>query len=207
MTYTLLPNSGQSLGQTRSDIRTNFSLIQTAQDTNHVAIDGSGAGKHKFLQMPEQGSAPATAADEAGFYAKVGTTPAQSNLFFRGENSVGGPPGGFEYQLTRAISASTASFGNITTALPSSNGFGGWTFLPGNLLMQFGTFNPNTSITVEFPIPFNATPFSIQLTGSFDNSTAFRVGVSTGTVTSSQFVFEGSVTSHANPIYFVAIGV
>lgn len=201
MTFTLVPNSGQSLGQTKSPIRTNFSLIQTAQDTNHVALGLAGQGKHKFLQMPEQGSAPATAVNEAGFYAKVGTFPAESNLFFRGENS------GFEYQFTRAVSASTASFGNNTVALPSANGFGGWTFLPGNLLMQFGTFNPNTSTTVQFPIAFNAIPFSIQLTGSFDNSSSFRVGVSTTTVTNAQFVFEGSVTSHANPIYFVAIGV
>lgn len=150
--------------------------------------------------MPEQSSAPTTGPNEAGFYSKVGTSPAQSNLFFRGESN------GFEYQLTRAISASTASFSTITQALGSANGFGGWTFLAGDLLMQYGYFNPNTSTTVQFPIPFTSAPFSVQLTVSADNNSTFRVGVATGSLTNSQFVFEGSVSSHANPIYFIAIG-
>lgn len=195
------PENGQSLGASKVPIRDNFTSIVADLGVNHVAINLADQGKHKFLQMPEQGSAPTTAANEGGFYAKVGTLPAETDLFFRGESN------GFEYQLTRVIAASTASFGTNTVALGSANGFGGWTFLPGNLLLQYGRFNPNTSTTVQFPIAFNAAPFSVQLTGSAANNSTFRAGVSTGTLTASQFVFEGSVNANWNPIYFIAIGV
>lgn len=143
---------------------------------------------------------PATAVNEGGVYVDVGTSPAEANLFYRGENS------GFNYQLTRAISASTASFSTNSVALGSANGFGGWTFLPGNLLMQYGYFNPNTSTTVIFPIAFTSTPFSVQLTPSVSSNTTVRTGVSTGTLTNSQFVFQGSVNAALNPVYFIAIG-
>ena len=195
-----IPISGDTLGGTRDRIRTNFQLIASVEAINHVAFGSLGQGKHKFLQMPEQASAPTTAANEGGFYSKVGANPAETNLFFRGESD------GFEYQLTRVISASTASFSTNTVALGSANGFGGWSFLPGNLLIQYGYFNPNTSTTVQFPVAFAAIPFSVQLTLSADNNSTFRVGVSTGTLTASQFVFEGTISSHANPIYFMAIG-
>lgn len=202
MTYTRdIPITGDSLGGTRDRIRTNFQQIDTVLAVNHVAFNSLGEGKHKFLQMPEQVSAPTTATNEGGFYTKVGTNPAETNLFYRGESN------GFEYQLTKAISASTSSFSTISQTLSSANGFGGWTFLPGNLILQYGFFNPNTSTTVKFPISFNAIPYSVQLTLSSDNNSTFRVGISTGTLTASQFIFEGSVSSHSNPIYFLAIGV
>ena len=210
MTYTLLPNSGQSLGQTRSSIRTNFSLIQTAQNTNHVAIDGSGAGKHKFLQMPEQGSAPATAANEAGFYAKVGTNPAQSNLFFRGESS------GFEYQLTKAISASTALFGTNAAYGVAPAGtviIGGWTFLPGGLILQYGlvtgtgALNTPSTRTVPFPIAFNAVPYTVHLQVRRDNASDSESSISRTTLpTSTDFTYVLK-DSTANGFYWTAIGV
>lgn len=142
MTYSAdLPVSGDTLGGTRDRIRTNFQVIDTTLAVNHVAFGGAaGEGKHKFLQMPEQGSAPSTAVNEGGFYTKVGTNPAETNIFFRGENS------GFEYQLTKAIAASTGRFGSASSTAPN-----GWTFLPGNLILQWGSVtNPGTSGTVTF---------------------------------------------------------
>lgn len=206
MTYTTdIPISGDTLGGTRDRIRTNFQLIESIQSINHVAYGALGQGKHKFLQMPEVTASgagvPTTLANEGGLYVDVGLNPAESNLFFRGEAN------GFQYQLTRAISASTTKFGNITNALSGANGFGGWTFLPGGLILQFGNFNPNISTTVVFPVAFTSIPFSIQLTISAGNNSTFRANVSTGTVTNTQFVFEGSVSSNANPIYFIAIGI
>lgn len=166
MTYTLLPNSGQSLGQTRSSIRTNFQLIQSAQDTNHVALGTVGAGKHKFVQMPEQGSAPTTAVNEGALYTKVGTSPAETQLFYRAENS------GFEYRLTRPDSSNTASFAVNTN---------GWTFLPGGLILQYGTVaTPGTSGTITFPKAFTTTFLSIQFTVKRDTASS---GVATYAVT------------------------
>jgi len=143
LSYTLRPNVGDTLANTRDPIRTNFSVIQSRFNENHVLLDGgAGGGKHKFLQMPEQSGAGilSTAVDEAGFYAKVGTNPAEANLFFRGENS------GFEYQLTKAISTGTARFGAASATIPN-----GWTFLPGNVLYQWGQLtNPGTTGQILF---------------------------------------------------------
>lgn len=153
MTYTTnIPISGDTLGGTRDRVRTNFQQIQDLIAKNHEDFGSIlGQGKHKFLQLPEQASAPTTAVNEGGFYTKVGTNPAETNIFFRAEDSGGG--GGFEYQLTKAISASTGRFAT------SPNG---WTFLPGGLILQWGTkTNPGTSGSIVFATSNIVFPTSI----------------------------------------------
>lgn len=119
--------------------------------------------------MPEQTSAPTTLTNEAGFYSKVGANPAESNLFFRGENN------GFEYQLTKSIAARTAIFAN-NTAYPGAgaNTLGGWTFLPGGLILQYGSVLPGQSSpqtgTTNFPVPFSSIPFIVMPTGVSRNA-------------------------------------
>ncbi len=170
MTYTPdIPVSGESLGSTRDRIRGNFQEIAAVEAINHVAFNTTGKGKHKFLQMPEQVSAPTTLVNEGGFYTKVGTNPAETNLFFRGESN------GFEYQLTRAIAASTALFSTNTT-YPGAQAFekGGWTFLPGGLILQYGSVLPgqgtSSSGTTLFPVAFTANPFIVMPTPVSRNS-------------------------------------
>ncbi len=205
MAYILLPNTGQSLGQTRAAVRENFNLLQTTINANHVDVS-SGDGKHKFLQMPEQGSAPATLANEAGFYSKVGVSPAESNLFFRGENN------GFEYQLTKAIAASTAKLGT-NTALPaapvvSKTGTGGWSFIPGAMLLQYGVvtgMSASGSYTFNFPIPFNSAPYTVILQPvRSSTSNVDQVYVNTVVTTGATIV---NTSSSIGSVYFVAIGV
>ncbi len=74
------------------------------------------------------------------------------------------------------------------------------------MVIQWGKFNPTSSINVSFPIKFPNAVFNIQLTGSADNNSSFRNAVSTGTLTQNGFTWEGSVNVHVNPVYFVAIG-
>ena len=195
-----IPKSGDTLGGTRAQINTNFQNLNTAFSANHSALTVSTVGKHIFMQMPEQASAPATAIDEGALYTIEGISPAQTNLVFRAENSGGG--GGFQYQLTKSIAASTATFGNITNSPAVANvkpneNFG-WTFLSGNttgggLLLQYGSADTfGTTIgaqTITFPVPFK-TVFSVNatqtnFTGNFAHlrsvtTTGFRVvGVGT----------------------------
>jgi hypothetical protein len=120
-----VPQSGQTLGNTQSPIQTNFSIITTAQSVNHVTYDDADQGKHKFLQMPEQISAPSTAANEGALYTKVDTASVpKTQLFYRNESN------GTEVQLTgfggsiatiltgtATINASTLA---ITGALPQN---------------------------------------------------------------------------------------
>jgi len=172
-----LPISGDTLGGTRDRIRTNFQLIESIQSINHVAYGTLGQGKHKFLQMPEQGSAPTTLVNEGGLYTKVGTSPAETNLFFRGESS------NYEYQLTHVDSTLTASFSTSTGVNDS-----GWTFLPGGLLMQYGLRSvaaKGTATTITFPKLFATAVYSITI-GSVTGE-----GNSPGE--NNQFVKDGSV--------------
>lgn len=167
MTYTnSIPIAGESLGSTRDRIRGNFEEIATVEAINHIAFNAVGKGKHKYLQMPEVTASgagvPVTLANEGGVYVDVGPNPAQANLFFRGESN------GFNYQLTRAIAASTALFGINTN---NYNGVGvtftgGWTFLPGGLLLQYGlvtSLPPNGIKTVTFPVAYTSACFSVSL--------------------------------------------
>lgn len=148
MSYTVLPNSGQSLGVTRAPINTNFSLIQSVFAENHVGFNNVGAGKHKFVVMPQQGSAPTTIAGEAALYTKAGTT-GTALFMIRDANA------GTEVQLT------SSSVGNVQSANS------GWTWLPGGLFMQWGqNAVVGGSNVIGFPVPFDTLtpPYSVVIT-------------------------------------------
>ena len=57
MSYsTLVPQSGQTLGQTQGTILGNFGTIQSGFSINHGALGSGNVGKHLFMQMPSQGT-------------------------------------------------------------------------------------------------------------------------------------------------------
>jgi hypothetical protein len=152
------------------------------------------------MQMPEQASAPTTAANEGALYAKVGGSPAQTNLFFRGESN------GFEYQLTQSVSASTARFGNSTAYV--ANHTGGWTFLPGGLIMQYGirTAMIGGANTITFPLVFPTAVFSIQITPVRDSSSPGIVYIrSAASITTTNFSAR-NITDAITSAHWIAIG-
>jgi hypothetical protein len=209
MTYTTdIPISGDTLGSTRDRIRGNFQEIAAVEAINHVAFNNSDKGKHKFLQMPEQVLAPTTLLNEGGLYTHVGTNPAETNLFFRAEDSVG--TGGFRYQLTAVDQTNIGTFANNTAY--ATNHLGGWTFLPGGLLLQYGTKtnNPNGGdSTITFPKAFKSSVFSITISfsragGSNVIQSARLTAFSSASLTSFGY-FSGSNTN--TPITWMAIGI
>lgn len=198
MTFTAgIPLDGQSLGSSKVPVRDNFTAIVADLGVNHVAINLADQGKHKFLQMPEQGSAPTSAANEGALYTKVGTNPAETNLFFRAESN------GFEYRLTRPIAASTTEF--ATNTAYAANHTGGWTFLPGGLLLQYGLrSSPGSSGTITFPIAFTNAPYSVTAVNYRDSSRSCAIDSDTPPSTTS-FNYELE-TSGSVGVYWMAIG-
>jgi hypothetical protein len=185
MTYTILPNSGQSLGVTRIPINTNFSLIQSVFDKNHIDFNAPGPGKHKFLQMPVQSAAPSTLSSEGAFYSKTSKGDAQA--FWRFENS------GIELQMTNNTINAVASPG----AVPMMNG----------MTMQWG----NAIVTSGTPIAFFATftsVVSIQVS-IVDAGPAKRLVAYINSFTQSGFI-PICLDSSGNPttlnLYYIAIG-
>ena len=193
MSYQPRPTaSGDTLAASRDPIRNNFSLIQTSLELNHGAFGAADQGKHKFMQMPEQGSAPTTAANEVALYAKQDpNAPGEAAIFYRQEGS------GNEYQITTSHKTNLAQFGLSNP---------GWTFLPGGLLMQYGTYTQASSsggTAVVFPTPFAATPYAITLELNRDSGTDASTMIKALSATG----FTGrSTASGSHTAYYIAIG-
>lgn len=182
-----VPQSGDTLGGTRAQIQQNFADINTHFQVNHVDFNSSGAGKHPFLQMPEQSSSPTTAANEGGLYVKEAGTAASSTLFFREESN------GTELQLIdpdRTVSTT----GSLT--------------LPGGLIMKWGRVNtPGTSGTVTFATAFPTAIFQVQLTIRSNTNTG-RIATVNGATppTTADFRYRLNAASASTVLYWYAIG-
>lgn len=209
MTYTnSIPIAGESLGSTRDRVRGNFEEIAAVEAINHIAFNAVGKGKHKYLQMPEVTASgvgvPVTLPNEGGLYVDVGPNPAQANLFFRAENN------GFNYQLTKTIAASSALFGvNINNYNAVGVNFtGGWTFLPGGLLLQYGlaiNLPANGTKTVTFPVAFTTACFSISLSPVTSNNPTSQLILNANPGLTSFVINNNSSTF--NRAFWIAIGL
>ena len=184
MTYNPnVPAATQSLGETQLPIQINFANLNTAFSANHSALTTNTDGKHEFLQMPEQISVPATATDEGGVYTKV--TDSVTCLFWRQESN------GTEVQMTTSQTPTDANPGT--------------TFLPGGLLMQFGSFTAtaNTNTTVTFNVAFGTAPYSVVCQMNRNSSNVDTIYAHTLTTID----FRARNTSNSNrTAYYIAIG-
>lgn len=201
MTFVLLPNAGQSLGQTRADIRENFNIIQDAFGRNHVSLnDGTpgNRGKHNFSEYVAQGSTPTIIAGECATYGRNFGGVTQLTFTQDGTGNV--------YQLTRVIPASVARFSTNTNYTGTQSG--GWTFLPGGMLLQYGSkTSPGAgSSSITFPVAFTNAPYSIQLTPRNDGSHSAFTYYLDGAPTNTSFNYRAS-TAGSNTLYWIAIGV
>lgn len=195
MTYTLgIPADGQSLGNSKPQVRGNFTTIFNAFAVNHVALNSSPQGKHFFVEMPDV-SDQATTTNEIGLYCKKAGSPAYSNLFFRQEIGGADP---------------TKNQGAIIqmTNIAPVNASSGYSFLPGGMLIQWDTITTNgtNSTPVVFPIAFDVatTPYSIQLTGAV-GIIGSNLSLSVSGATNAGFNLR-TAASATLPVYYTAIG-
>lgn len=203
MSYTIRPNVGDTLANTRDPIRTNFTVLQDRFNENHVLLDGgSGGGKHKFLQMPEQSTSPSTAVNEGALFTDVGTSPAETNLFFRAEDSGGG--GGFEYQMTKVNNSQTARFANTSFASGNTTG-SGWTFLPGGLILFYGTTIDVAQGDQAVVFPFSFPTAAFVVTATLRRTTGGEIAVAVNSLTTSGFNMRHN-SSGSHSCYWMAIG-
>ena len=200
MSYEPRPNaSGDTLLGSRDQIRTNFEVIDTVNTVNHIAFGGSGQGKHKFMQMPVQSSAPTTASNESALYTK--TSGSRRELYFRSKSD------GSEYQITRVLDGSFTEF--ATNTAYAANHTGGWSFLPGGLIIQYGLFTlpvaANTG-TITFPMAFPSGSAPFMVTATPLRTTGRPVSVDSATIpTSTEFIFRLDSTGSVG-VYWYAIG-
>lgn len=154
-----IPLATDLLSVSQGNIKDNFTVANTVMGINHYPFDDGTAnqGKHKFVEMLV-GTLPAgLVSGEGTIYVKAAIS--RRELFYTNDAS------GNEWQLTSISNSSFATFGTGTNY--SGSNTGGWTFLPGGLLLQYG-FTQITSIlppqvTITYPRSFT-TLFSIQVT-------------------------------------------
>jgi len=143
-TYTSnIPQPTDNPSRSQDQILQNFQSISTAVAVNHVQFNDPDEGKHKFLQMPEESSAPATASNEGALYTK--DSGSQPDLYWRNESS------GSEQQMTNTVPV---------TVSPNRH----WNFADG-LKIRLGTVtHTGTSTPVVFSSPFLGDAYTVMLT-------------------------------------------
>jgi hypothetical protein len=167
MTYTIVPNSGQSLGVTRVPINTNFSLIKSVFDQNHVDFNAAGAGKHLKIQMPTvQAASPGTAAGEIALYTK--TVAGNPELFWQPQSIAAA---GADIRMT-ITSPLPATFTPAFSPAVAAGNIAIVTFLPNGYLQiagyVAGAGGASSAQTITFP--FNITAFTSVNVTKFSTS-------------------------------------
>lgn len=116
MALTVVPNSGQTLNSSRTQISGNFASIDTAFKVDHVEYNLTGQGTHSRVFFAQQAAdIPTPNATDAVIYTKAGTGGANS-LFYRGPSNA--TPAEFSYKLANA---------------------NGYTILPSGIIMQWAS--------------------------------------------------------------------
>jgi hypothetical protein len=207
-----IPASNHNPSVDQPDMRTNTNSIANLIAEDHYTFGVPNGGFHKQIRLPDLtaiGNLASRIANSGTLWTQkaisTGVTQ-ESNLFYVPDLT------NDDYQLTRTITASKALFSTNTAYYnPVDARFdGGWTFLPGGLLMQYGRYtnNPiNSSDIVVYPVPFNSAAFSIQLTLTTTAQTATVVQISVTGSNSTSFSWQRHASSGSyNGFYWVAIG-
>ena len=196
--FSTIPQASDDPSISQGEILTNFGTIGTQFAINHVAFGAiSNVGKHNIVEMPNQAGLPAgLAAGEGTIYTKA--VSGVSQAFWTPDASTD------QYQLTRSISANKAT----QAANP------GWTWLPGGILMLYGTIaQSSTNQTVNFTalsLPNFTTIYNVQVTrshiGTNDPGSSYRWYVNSSSVGNGGFTII-NIDAHSYGYYWTAIGV
>jgi hypothetical protein len=188
-----IPQAGDQISVSQNDILNNFMAIYNSFNLNHVPFNSGSptAGKHAFVEMPIQTSAPMTIAGEVGLYCQTSPITGDPALVFL--NASNGPA--FEF----------------TTCGPrvTSNAQIAWLRLASGILIQWGFANANGSTNVIVPIndingflapTYNNPPrcFITTIASSIPDSFVTLQNVATVTGTTTLTVYGSARTSTAS---------
>ena len=206
-----IPAANHNPAVDQPDMKTNTNSTKDLIAEDHYTFGVDNGGFHKQIRLPDL----TAITNLAPRIAKSGTlwtqtaistgVTTESNLFYVPDLTAD------SYQLTRTITSKKALFGTITDDYPGSGGagnFGGWTFLPGGLLLQYGYSNKvvsSNSSTITFPIPFTTAVFNVQATVVTDDNSTIRFSIN-GLATLTDFTTTQTKSAHFVNLYWQAIG-
>ena len=143
ITYTRdIPDGPHNPSADQPDMKINTNNTDDLINVDHYSFNRTNnGGWHKQSTYPQLGSAPTTASGQGSVYTKAGAQGTQ--LFWVRDNTAG-----------TEVPMTIASSGIVT---PFSRTQRGYTFLPGNLLLQWGFDAVNAqpaNTTITFPVAF-----------------------------------------------------
>lgn len=200
-----IPQPNDILADSQGDLLQNFQSLDTYFGINHVQFSVTpNTGKHTYVEMINK-TDPVGAALQGTFFTKNSGT--SSDVYYKPD------AGANVYQITAVKDANFSTFGNQVAYGSPPVGFtqeGGWTFLPGNVLLQWGYYgnspaNLGSSGTIAFPVAFTGVPFSVQVS-LYRNSGNQSITISSATPpTNANFSFLTS-SSGSEAVFWYAIG-
>lgn len=180
-----IPQPADQLKNSQPQLLANFQEINTLINANHVGFNLGDEGKHKFIQMPVQGDAPATSNTEIGIVCLQGEI---SNI-----------P---ELNFVRNSDGANIPFTEGALATP------GWAILPCGLLVKWGTITINAGAysaiqtrVIVYPTagirPFTQPALFTLFSDQFDGNNrlspfAYSINTAIGVNTNIQFNFRYS---------------
>jgi hypothetical protein len=199
------------------NLQNNFKQLDISFGINHVPYSvAENNGLHTIVTMVNNVAVPTGVEvpnDTGTLYTRPFAPGEDINLWYTPDAS------GYEFQLTRVTEdPSTLAIFSTNTNYPQTppvvTQVGGWTFLPGGLLLQYGQAYPSSStgpqnFTVKFPRPFSVGVYNITATAHAASTTSSYV-ISIGITSTTQFSgFAGDGEGHALsgvPFFWTAIG-
>ncbi len=201
MSYTFatnIPQSGQKISSTQVPMQSNFQSISELINVNHVGFNDSvNYGKHTYLSLPAQGSAPTTSASEMAIYCTTSSGANPYEIYYRY------PSSGTIVQLSGS-STSTGSGTGVATP--------GYAYLSPTVFLKWGTSTGITtgSNTITFPtgsgIPVFNSVYTVYYTQA-SVASAFLVGSYISSTSTTQFTLQVPTSGFASSIYWLALGI
>ncbi len=206
-----IPASGDNPSADQPGMLNNNISTALIIDVDHIGFNQTpGGGKHRWTRLITPASLgaslPGGVLNEGLVYTKTASSAGvltETDLFYRPDATSD------EYQLTRTITASLPTFGTDTNYIGGNTG--GWTFLPGGLLLQYGFTTPAVTpgdTPIVYPVKFVSGPaFSITVSPVVSTGANFVAGVKLATSTSTGFSATTASTGSVKSYYWIAIGV
>ena len=179
-----IPQSSNIPSQSQAQFLTNFGQLNTIFDVDHVTYNNATSanrGKHDQSTYIDSSGDPTTSSNECAVYSKA--LSGVSTLYFRKESN------GTAIQMTGVD--------------PVVNANDGYTFLPGGLILKWGTIAAAVNNVVQgFPVAFPTACLNVQVTISI-GSTVSPVGING--FDKDGFTFRTTAAGGV-PITYIAIG-
>lgn len=185
------PPDGSSLGETKATIRDNLDGTFQVFSVDHQDQNETNAGYHSVIHWKAQGADPGNVAGTSQEYAKTDSNSIQQKYLKSTGNNI--------YQETRMIDSQFAKFGARAN---------GWTYLPGNLILQWGsttTVQSSSGITVLFPFQFPNAVYSVTTSIVTNDNSTIRFAILNDANTLG-FSTTQTSSSHFTRLYWMAIG-